>query len=46
MTKSLKPFIPFEIKYYEVCNSLEEAVQKEKYWKTAAGRRYLKKKIN
>ena len=45
MTKSNKPYIPFEIKYYEICNTIEEAIKKEKYWKTAAGRKYLKDKI-
>lgn len=45
MTKSNKAYIPFEIKYYETCDTEEEAIKKEKYWKSAAGRRYLKDKI-
>lgn len=45
MTKSNKAFIPFKIIYYEICKTKDEAVKKEKYWKSAAGRRYLKNKI-
>ena len=43
MTKSIKKYAPFDIIYFEKCPSIEEAVQKEKYWKTVAGKRYLKK---
>lgn len=45
MTKSIKKFLPFEIKYFEICDNLQDAVKKEKYWKSAAGRRYLKSKM-
>jgi putative endonuclease len=45
MTKSNKAYAPFDIIYYEKCFSIEEAFKKEKYWKTAAGRRYLKNKM-
>ncbi len=45
MTKSIKNYIPFEIAYHEQCETKEEAVKKEKYWKSAAGRRYLKNKL-
>ena len=31
--------------YQEVAETKEEAIRKEKYWKTAAGRRYLQKKL-
>ena len=42
-TSSTKPFIPWEVIYYEPFETLENAVKREKYFKTAAGRRYLKK---
>jgi putative endonuclease len=40
-TKSNRPYIPLRIVYYESFDTLESAVKCEKYWKTAAGRRYL-----
>ncbi|OPZ15581.1 MAG: GIY-YIG nuclease superfamily protein [Bacteroidetes bacterium ADurb.BinA245] len=45
MTQSLKPYIPFKLVYYEVFQNEEEAISREKYFKTAAGRRFLKHKI-
>ena len=42
-TKSIKHFIPWEIAYYESFDSIEEAISREKYFKTSAGRKYLKK---
>jgi putative endonuclease len=44
-TKSTKPFIPWEIVYFEEFETREEAIKKERYFKTAAGRRFLKNKI-
>ena len=29
--------------HYEEFDTLEEAIAREKYWKTAAGRKYIKK---
>ena len=46
MTLSIRPYIPFRIVYFERFTSLEEAIQREKYFKTAAGRRFLKSKIS
>ena len=46
MTLSIRPYIPFRIVYFERFISLEEAIQREKYFKTAAGRRFLKSKIS
>ena len=43
--KSTKPYIPWEIVYFEEFKTREEAIKREKYFKTAAGRRFLKKKI-
>lgn len=45
MTRSNKKYIPFDIVYFEKCNNIEEALKKEKYWKSAAGRKYLKNKL-
>ena len=42
-TKSNKHFAPFRIIYYESFHSRLDAIKNEKYWKTAAGRRYLHK---
>jgi putative endonuclease len=42
-TKSNKHFIPWEIAYYESFTSIEEAISREKFFKTSAGRKYLKK---
>ncbi len=45
MTSSIRPYIPFEIIYYELFATEIEAINREKYFKSAAGRRYLKNKI-
>jgi putative endonuclease len=42
-TKSIKPYIPFSIVYTEEFQTEFEAIEREKYFKTAAGRRFLKK---
>jgi putative endonuclease len=42
-TSSTKPFIPWEFVYYESFETIEGSVKREKYFKTAAGRRFLKK---
>ena len=44
-TKSTKPFIPWEIVYFEEFETREEAINRERYFKTAAGRLFLKNKI-
>ncbi len=43
--KSTKPFRPWNIIYFEEFIRREEAVNRERYFKTAAGRRFLKSKI-
>ena len=43
MTQSIRPYIPFILVYKEVFETREEAIKREKYFKTAAGRRFLKK---
>jgi len=45
MTRSIRPYIPFQIIYFEQFESEHEAISREKYFKTAAGRRFLKKVI-
>jgi putative endonuclease len=42
-TASTKSFIPWKIIYFESFEILENAIKREKYFKTAAGRRFLKK---
>ena len=44
-TKSTKAFVPWKIVYYESFETREQAINREKYFKTAAGRRFLKKVI-
>ena len=44
-TKSLKAHLPVKLVYFEEFDSPEEARKREKYFKSAAGRRYLKKKM-
>ena len=44
-TVSIKPFIPFEIVYFEEFSTLDEAIKREKYFKSSAGRRFLKEKL-
>ncbi len=46
MTESIRKYIPFEISYYEQFKTREEAIKREKYFKTAAGRRFLKQKLS
>ncbi len=44
-TKSIKHAIPFEIIYFETFETREGAINRERYFKTAAGRKYLKTKL-
>jgi putative endonuclease len=45
MTQSIKAYAPFILVYQENFDTREEAIEREKYFKTAAGRRFLKTKI-
>jgi len=45
MTESIKPFIPFKLVYFEAFETEPEAIARGKYFKSAAGRRFLKKKL-
>ncbi|MFN3871851.1 MAG: GIY-YIG nuclease family protein [Ignavibacterium sp.] len=41
-----RKFKPWKIDYFEECNDVEEARQKEKYYKSASGRRKIRKILN
>jgi putative endonuclease len=43
--KSTKPYRPWEIIYFEEFKFREEDVNREHYFKRAAGRRFLKSKL-
>ena len=45
MTQSIRPYIPFKLIYSEKFETEQEAIDREKYFKSAAGRRYIKTKI-
>lgn len=45
MTQSIKHNTPFEVIYFEEFKTREEAIKREKYFKSAVGRRFLKKKL-
>jgi putative endonuclease len=45
MTESIRPYAPFQLVYSEEFVTEKEAIEREKYFKTSAGRRYLKKKL-
>ena len=42
MTTSIKPYIPFKIVYFEKFETRELAIKREKYFKSAAGRKFIK----
>ncbi len=44
MTQSIRPYIPFKLIYKEKFATREEAIQREKYFKSSAGR-FLKKVV-
>jgi len=45
MTRSIKKYLPFELVYAEEFESREASIRREKYFKSSAGRRFLKNKI-
>jgi putative endonuclease len=45
MTVSLRPYLPFEIIYFEQFETEIEAVKREKYFKTSRGREFLRKTL-
>ncbi len=44
--KSTKAYTPWEIVYFEKFWQRKDALEREQYFKTAAGRRFLKTKID
>ena len=40
-TKSIRAFIPWQIVYIEEFDTLEKAIQREKFFKSAAGRKFI-----
>ncbi len=45
-TKSIKKYIPFQLVYFEIFPTRDEAIEREKYFKSAAGRRFIKSKLS
>jgi putative endonuclease len=45
MTVSIRPYLPFQLLYFESFETKAEAIIREKYFKSSAGRRYLKTKL-
>ena len=45
LTRSLRPYLPVVLVYFEEFPTLPEAIAREKYFKSAAGRRFLKAKL-
>ena len=45
LSKSTKPRVPFEIIYYEAYKDKEDALSREKFFKTGWGRQYIKKAL-
>jgi putative endonuclease len=45
MTRSIVPYVPFKLVYFEGFESRDLAIKRERYFKSAAGRRFLKLKL-
>jgi len=43
--KSTKPYLPWNLIYYEANLNYEDAKRREKYFKTSQGRRLLKRRL-
>lgn len=43
--ESTKNRVPFKLLYYEACNVIEDALDREKDFKTGFGRAYLKRRL-
>lgn len=41
-TKSTKGYIPWQLVYFETFNSREEAIEREKFFKSGKGREFLR----
>ena len=45
LVEATKDRRPLKLAYYEACQSREKAIQREKYFKTGYGRRFLKSRL-
>ncbi len=45
LVDSTKDRQPLELQYYEACLSMKKALEREKYFKTGFGRRFLKSRL-
>jgi putative endonuclease len=45
LNKSTKPYIPWELIYYEACLDIADAKRREHYLKTSQGQRLLKRRL-
>ena len=45
ITESIRMYIPFEVVYFEVFQTREEAIKREKYFKSGVGKEELKRKL-
>jgi putative endonuclease len=45
LVKSTKSRLPLTLVYYEACLNKQKAIEREKYFKTGFGRRFLKKRV-
>lgn len=45
-TKSTKSYAPWALLYFETFKTREEAILREKYFKTGSGREFLKKMLD
>ena len=45
MVTSTKYRVPFQLIYYEACRNKTDALHRERYLKTAYGKRYLKNRL-
>jgi putative endonuclease len=44
-TKSTEGYVPWKLVYFETFKSRDEAIEREKYFKTGKGRDYLKTQL-
>jgi len=45
LVESTRSRVPFDLLYYEACQSKEKALHREKYFKSGFGRRFLKERL-
>ena len=43
MTVSIRPYMPFEIVYFEEFETEKESIEREKFFKTSRGREFIRK---